>query len=79
MTAIEINSETDHTGHLKIDYQLGKSDQNVRILILMNDDSYQQEEEKLWLDSITKNPAFNFLNEPEENIYSLKDGEPLND
>jgi len=79
MRAIEINSKTDHSGHIKFDYQLGRSDQNVRILILLEEDNYQLEEEKLWIDSLSNNPAFNFLREPEENVYSLKDGESLND
>jgi len=79
MRAIEINSKTDQTGRLKLDYQIGKSEKNVRILILLEEDAYLQEEEKLWMDSVTKNPAFNFLNEPEEDVYSLKDGEPMND
>jgi len=79
MRAIEINSKTDQTGRLKFDYQIGKSEKSVRILILLEDDAYQQEEEKLWMDSLTKNPAFNFLNEPEEDVYSIKDGEPVND
>jgi len=38
----------------------------------MNDD-------KLWMKAVTSNPAFDFLNEPTENIYSLTDGEPFND
>jgi hypothetical protein len=79
MKAIEINSKTDKTGRLKIDYKLNKSDSNVRILILLDEDSTEQEEEKLWLNSISKNPAFNFLNDSVEDIYSSKDGEPFND
>lgn len=79
MKAIEINSKTDKTGRLKIDYKLDKSDSNVRILILLDEDSTEQEEERLWLNSVSKNPAFNFLNDPVEDIYSLKDGEPFND
>jgi hypothetical protein len=79
MRAIEINSKTDQSGRLKLDCQIGKSEKNVRILILLEEDTYPQEEEKLWMDSVTKNPAFNFLNEPEEDVYSLKDGEPMND
>jgi hypothetical protein len=31
------------------------------------------------MNSISKNPSFDFLNEPEEDVYSLKDGEPFND
>lgn len=79
MKAIEINSKTDKTGHLKINYKLDKSESNVRILILLDEDSSEQEEEKLWMNSISKNPVFDFLNDSKEDIYSLKDGEPFND
>lgn len=79
MKAIEINSKTDKSGRLKIDYKLDKSDSNVRILILLDEDSTEQEEERLWLNSISNNPAFDFLNDSVEDIYSLKDGEPFND
>jgi hypothetical protein len=79
MKAIEINSKTDKTGRLKINYKLDKSESNVRILILFDEDSSEEEEEKLWMNSISKNPAFDFLNDSVEDIYSLKDGEPFND
>lgn len=78
MKAIEINSKTDKTGRLKIDYKLDKSESNVRVLILINDDITEHDEENLWLDSISTNPAFDFLSDPSEDIYSLKDGEPFN-
>lgn len=78
MRAIEIKSKTDAAGNLKIDYKLGKSDSRVRVLILFEDDVTDQKEEKLWMDSISANPVFNFLNELEEDIYSLKGGKPLN-
>jgi hypothetical protein len=32
-----------------------------------------------WLKAASQNPAFNFLNDPEEAIYSLADGEPFRD
>ncbi len=79
MRAIEINSKTDKSGHLKIDCKLNKAERNVRVLILLEDDSYEQEEEKLWMNSISKNPVFDFLNDPAEDIYSPEDGEPFND
>ncbi len=79
MKAIEINSKTDKYGNLKIEYPLNKKNRNVRVLILLDDDYINPEDEKLWLQSISKNPAFDFLNDPAENIYSLKDGEPFND
>ena len=79
MRAIEINSKTDKFGHLKIDYPLDKSERKVRVLILVEDDSSEIEEEKLWMNSILKNPAFDFLSEPEEDVYLPTDGEPFDD
>ena len=79
MRAIEINSVTDKTGHLKIDCKLDKSEKKVRVIILLDDDKSDHKEEKLWMNSISNNPAFNFLNEPAEDVYSLNDGEPFND
>lgn len=78
MKAIEINSKTDKTGLLKINYKLDNSDCNVRVLILINDEITEIDEEKLWLNSISTNPAFEFLSDSSEDIYSLKDGEPFN-
>lgn len=78
MKAIEIVSKTDNKGRLKIDYQLNKSDRHVRVLTLIGED-LEKDEEKLWLDSISKNPAFEFLNERSEDVYSANDGEPFND
>jgi len=43
MKAIEINSKTDQTGYLKIDYNLDKSERKVRILILVDDDISSKE------------------------------------
>ena len=79
MRAIEINSKTDKTGYLRIDYQLDRSDSNVRVIILLDDIKTDQDEEKLWMSSISKNPAFDFLNDPSEDVYSINDGEPFND
>ena len=77
MKAIELISKTDQQGHLKIDYHLDKKESDVRVIILY-DDHNEIEEETLWLKSISKNPAFDYLREPTENIYTLSDGEPLN-
>ena len=78
MKAIEINSKTDKHGHLRINYPLNKKNSKVRVIILLIEDN-ESEEEKLWMQSISNNPSFDFLKEPEENIYSLDDGEPIND
>jgi hypothetical protein len=78
MQAIEINSRTDNSGHLRIDIPTKRSNKSVRIIILVGEDEDILEEEKIWLYANSKNPSFDFLHEPEEDIYSLKDGEPLN-
>ena len=79
MKAIEITSKTDKTGHLKINYKLNRSDSNVRVLILFDEDSSETDEEDIWMSSISRNPAFDFLKDSSEDVYSLKDGEPFND
>jgi hypothetical protein len=79
MKAIEINSRTDKTGYLKINYKLNRSDSKVRVLILLDDDSSDIDEEAIWMNSISNNPAFNFLKDSAEDVYSLEDGQPFND
>ncbi|MCW0484123.1 hypothetical protein [Gaoshiqia sediminis] len=78
MKAIEIKSKTDNSGHLRIDFPLNKKDCNVRLLILIEEDYATNDEEQLWMESVTKNPAFDFLKEPQEDIYKSTDGEPFN-
>ena len=75
MKAIEIISKTDKKGHLKINYPLNRPDSKVRILLLVED---EQDEEIRGLTSILNNPAFDFLANEGENIYSIADGEPIN-
>jgi hypothetical protein len=80
MKAIEIKSKTDKAGILKINYKLNKRDSNVRVLILLEEEeSSESEEELICLKSISNNPAFEFLQDSAEDIYSLKDGEPFHD
>ena len=78
MKAIEIRVKTDAHGDLMLNYPLNKKEQNVRVIILVDDNSEVDNEEKLWMNAISLNPAFDFLKEPEENIYSINDGEPFN-
>ncbi|MCF6352566.1 MAG: hypothetical protein L3J06_06115 [Cyclobacteriaceae bacterium] len=77
MKAIEIESKTDKKGHLKIDYKLNVADCKVKVLILVEDIENKNKEEQLWLKSIANNPAFNFLNDPEEDIYATTDGKSI--
>jgi hypothetical protein len=79
MKAIEINSKTDRQGNLKIDYPVHKSNKKVRVLILLDEEDQSKDEESLWMESISKNPAFDYLMEESEDIYTVNDGEPLDD
>jgi len=77
MKAIELKSKSDKSGLLSIKYKLNLPEKSVRVLILLEDESNEQEEEALWRKSISRNPSFDFLNDPAEDIYTLKDGEPF--
>ena len=79
MRAIEINTVTDKSGRLKIDYPIHKRDKKVRVIILVDEASDYNDDETQWINAMNSNPAFSFLNEPSENIYTLKDGESFND
>jgi hypothetical protein len=79
MKAIEIKSKTDSRGLLKIDCDLKKSNSRVKVIILIENDQKEKDEEILWMQSISSNPSFNYLNDPAEDIYSITDGEPIDD
>ncbi|MBU2557241.1 MAG: hypothetical protein KJ578_05605 [Bacteroidetes bacterium] len=73
MKAIEINTRTNKEGRLSLDFQLDQPDKKVRLLILLENDEETQEES--WLKAVASNPAFDFLKEADEDIYTVNDGE----
>lgn len=75
MKAIELTTRTEEDGSIKLEHTGLNGGVLVRILILSEED--ENSEEKLYLKSISRNPAFDFLNEPEEDVYSKKDGKPF--
>lgn len=75
MQALEITGKIDNNGFLKIDKPLAVKNRSVKIIILMQEDDIM--DDALWLRGLSSNPAFDFLNEPEENIYTLADGKPF--
>jgi hypothetical protein len=48
----------------------------VRLIILIGEDEPSERE---WLHAATQSGAFDFLNAPEEDRYTLQDGEPFDD
>jgi hypothetical protein len=49
----------------------------VRVMILIPEESDIDQQE--WLRAAAMNPAFDFLKDPEEDIYTLADGKPFDD
>jgi len=48
----------------------------VRVILLMPEEELN---EQTWLNAVSNNPSFTFLDDPEEDIYSLEDGQPIAD
>lgn len=78
MKAIETTGTIDEQRRLLLDEPLpivGPS--RVRVIILVDEET--DIDEKEWLRAATANTAFDFLEEPEEDIYTLADGKPFHD
>ena len=76
LTAVEMTGTIDEDRHLHLDTLLPISGpRRVRVIVL-----YPPEEElseTAWLQAAAKNPAFAFLHDAAEDIYSLTDGKPF--
>lgn len=78
MTAIEMTGTVDEHSQLKLDGSLPFSGpKRVRVIVLSPVED--EIDEISWLHAASRNPAFSFLADPEEDIYSLTDGEPFRD
>ena len=77
MKAIEIGAFLDEKGILKLDNPLQFINKRVKIIILIPEED--EISDSAWLQATSSNPAFNFLNDKEEDIYSITDGEPITD
>lgn len=76
--AIETTGTIDAQHHLVLDGALPiTGPTRVRVIILVPEVSDINETE--WLQAAATNPAFDFLKDPEEDIYTLSDGRPFYD
>jgi len=76
--AIETTGTIDAQHHLVLDGVLPiTGPTRVRVIILVPDETDINETE--WLQAAAANPAFYFLKDPEEDIYTLSDGRPFYD
>ena len=76
--ALEVTGTIDEESRLHLDEPLpiaGPS--RVRVIIVFPEETDIDETE--WLRAATMNPAFDFLQEPEEDLYTLDDGKPFHD
>ncbi len=73
MEAVEKNIEFDEQGNFLI--HLGKkfSNRKAKVLVLFEDEEVTEKE---WLQLALKGGAFDFWNDPAEDIYTLNDGIP---
>lgn len=78
LKAIETTGTIDVQHRLLLDEPLSvPGPTRVRVIILLPENT--DIDEKEWLYAAASNPAFDFLNEPEEDIYTSEDGRPFHD
>ncbi len=78
LKAIETTGTVDAEHRLVLDEPLPLAGSSrVRVIILVEGETDISEEE--WLHAAATDPAFSFLKEPEEDIYTLRDGKPFHD
>lgn len=78
MTALETTGTVDEDHRLSLDEALPvPGSMRVRVIVLYPLAEGADEDD--WLRSATRNTAFHDLHAPEEDIYSLEDGEPFRD
>ena len=75
MQAIEISGKIDENGDLKTFDRLQFRNKEVKIILLFEED--ELESNANWLKAAAKNPSFQFLSEPEEDLYTNLHGKPF--
>ncbi|MBN1591846.1 MAG: hypothetical protein JW941_01195 [Candidatus Coatesbacteria bacterium] len=73
---IEATGTVDDRRQLHLDGPLPMAGPGrVRVLVIFEDEDEFPENE--WLKAASSSPAFDFLNDPEEDIYTQNDGKPF--
>lgn len=85
MKTIRASGSVDVQGRLHLDEPLTAVEPGrVRVLVIVADDAEWAGEESdfneaEWLRATASNPAFAFLDDPAEDIYTMNDGKPFRD
>jgi hypothetical protein len=79
MKAVEVIGTVDEQGQLQLDQPLSlAASSRVRAILLFPD--AEEGADLDWLQKVAaKNPAFAFLDDSEEDIYTLEDGKAIED
>lgn len=78
LTAIELTGTVDEQRRLQLDGDLPiTGPMRVRVIVLYPPAGDWDEAE--WLRAAARNPAFDYLRESAEDIYSVSDGKPFHD
>ena len=76
MIAFEAKGIVDNEGFLKVKKPIALRNRKVRVLVLLQEEENDNAE---WLQAVSANPAFAFLDDEAEDIYSSNDGFDLTD
>ena len=78
MNAIETTGIVDAEHQLRLDQPLPIAGQSrVRVIVLLPDDT--ETSETAWAKAAATSPAFDFLKDAAEDIYTAADGKPYHD
>ena len=79
MTAIEMTGTVDENHQLKLDGTLPfAGPKRVRVIVLSPLTEITEEMNEMeWLKASLNNPAFEYLRDPKEDIYTIHDGKPF--
>ncbi len=76
LTAIETTGTIEQSGKIVINETFPMNTPTlVRVIVLFPESEDVHENE--WMQAASKNEAFDFLHDPDEDIYSLSDGKAL--
>lgn len=79
VSAVEVRGTVDERGQLHLDEALTNLGPGRVRVILVPTEADNEASEQEWLRAAAGNPAFDFLRDPEEDIYTLADGKPFRD
>ncbi len=77
MKAVAVKGKIDKDGMLQLSDSLAYRDQEVQVIILIPEGEDELPNNAEWLAELSSNPAFDFLDDEAEDIYTLQDGKPF--